>query len=393
MRTLVKSFEWRWLWLAACAAVFLYSSAMALTTAYKTPYKNWDMIGYIGTMYRFEEQDQEKWYARTMDDVQKEVTPGMNKYFRELPYSSTSEALHQHLPFYKVKPAYVVAAYGLYKLGVPPVKATYMVSIASVAALLLLLFCIPLAPVDRGLWWLACSAFLFKMPYVITVLARLSTPDAMSMLLLAGLVYNLLIWRRMWLWYALSVLMVLVRPDTLVLMLLLAGLFYFSGADAMRFSRVHVAGTALGLVFTYLLVAHLSGAYGIKVFLEYSLFNKTPYPEQLTGNVTFDQYFAVVKRTFVLVAKQGIVMWMLAWTAVTVLCHWLYSPRCDTAMRIMAAAWIYLAAKVFTFGQWDHRFYYGSYFLCFTGGMMLIAPFLASLGERVGFAARAWHGR
>ncbi len=383
----------RWFWLAACAAVYISMSFSALRTAYTMPYKNWDMIAYIGTMYMLGEEDQEKWYAHTMDDIEQEVGPHLSKKFRQNPLSANSEAFRQHMPFYKVKPGYVAAVYGLYKSGVPPVKATYMVSILSVAGLLALLFFVRPAAVDAGLWWLACSAFFFKMQYPVTALARLSTPDSMSLLVLAALVCNLIVWRKMWLWYALSALMVLVRPDTIVLMIILAGLYHFRGADAMRFSRVHVAATALGLVFLYLLVSHLAGAYDIRTFLQYSLIKKVPYPEQIVPTITLWEYFAIVRSSTMVIAKQGIVLWMLGWTAFTVIVHLLYSPRYDTAMRLMAASWIYFIAKVFTFGQWDQRFYYGSYFLSFVAGMMLLAPFLESLSGRAKAAVEAYRGR
>ncbi len=368
--------------LALCAALYFILCAKALWTVYQNPYHNYDMIPYVGAMLALEEPNQEKWYARTMEEIKKEVSPKQYEAFQERMETrklwNNSEALRQNLPFYTVKPFYVGAAYALHASGVPTAKATWLVSLASLALLAALLWVAPSPALHRGAWWLACAGFLFYMPLDTVYMARLSTPDMISTLLMMAGIYALMVWRSIGLWYAFAALTALSRPDMIPVMCMVA--FCSSAAlhEDFRLPWRHALITAVFLFGMNAWVSHLTGFYGWKIFMEYALINKAQYPAQLTGAITMDQYLHHMRGAIDFVVRAPMMWIMLAWTALVLAAHYFTSRRhAILPVGLIAVAWLHVAVKTILFAQRDERFYYASYLLCFVGGMMLLASALA----------------
>jgi hypothetical protein len=352
--------------LALCAALFWALAANTLYFAWQAPLKNWDVMNYIGAAKLWDVRDRDQWYEQTMTEIARSCPPIM---FNKMNKLRNPESFHQVMPFFTVKPLYVGMIWTLDKLGAPMGDAIYAISLASLLALALLLFFARPTPMDWGTWWLLAGVFLFYWPVPATHLARLGTPDMLSIFMTTLCAYALFVWRRHILWLVPAVLALLVRPDTLPMLLLLAGAAVRAGLMVWR----KAALSALLLAAMFVAILHAVGFYGWLVFLEHHLLLKRAYPAELQGDITLGQYLDFAGGTLWQAVFSAGMIWMLCWSALAAGAHSAVSGRMSAAAWLLAVAWLSLAAKMVMVNDWDERFYYGSFLLCFISGTMLIA--------------------
>lgn len=379
------AFPLRRIWHCVSAALYIILCLKSFVHVAQYPYHNNDMVMYVAAVHWFEDGPTQGWFDHVMEEVKNEMTPAQyEKYMARMKPANfwmDVESLRQTLPIHWAKPLYVGSVYLLYMLGMPAAMGTWVVSLMSLVVLSALLFFIPPRGMDRGVWWLACAGLIFYLqPYNLIYFARLSTPDMMSLLMIVLATYGLLAWQSVRLWYVFSLFTLLTRPDSLPLLVLLALASSVAVDDRFRLPYKHVAISVGLLVAAYFTVNHLGGFYGWKIFMEYSLVNKTPYPEQLTGNFTLAHYLHHLNGTIDYVLGERMIWYLAVWTAIVVTAHLVCTRRLFTMpMALMVIAWAHVVLKTLIFAQRDGRFYYASYLLAFIGGMILIAPLLPSL--------------
>lgn len=383
--TEMPPFPWRRVWHALAGALYVILCLKSFLHVVQHPYHNNDMVMYVAAVHWFDEGPTQQWFDRVMEEVKNEMTPAQyEKYMGRMKPANfwmDVESLRQTLPIHWAKPLYVGSAWLLHALGMPAAMATWVISLLSLIALTALLFFIPPRHMDKGIWWLACAGLIFYVqPYNLIYFARLSTPDMMSILMITLAACALLVWRSVRLWYVFSLMTVLTRPDSLPLLALLALTSSVAVQDRFRLPYKHTAISVGLLVAVYFTVNYFGGFYGWKVFMEYSLVNKTPYPEQLTGNFTLAQYLHHLNGTVRYLLHERMMWYLAAWTVIVAAAHLICTRRLFTMpMALMVIAWAHVALKTLIFAQRDGRFYYASYLLAFIGGMTLIAPLLPSL--------------
>jgi len=220
------------------------------------PYHNADMVAYIGSAIR--SNDFEEIYTRTYTTLKASVPP---HHFDELTVSYSADQgvnairFGEIIPFYSIKPIYVLAVQVLHFFGIPFVLATVLISVLSYIGVAWLL------------WkWIGWLAYVVVIGPPLIGLVRYSTPDGLN-LLLAMLAFWLICERRSYFWGS-TILLVCVwcRTD----MVILSGLVFFS---LWLIKKIDVAEfgvlSALALA-SYWFINHLAGSFGWATLFAYS---------------------------------------------------------------------------------------------------------------------------
>ncbi|MFC0773518.1 hypothetical protein [Terrimonas alba] len=169
--------------------ICLYSLCLLLIAiyAYRRPLYNWDMLGYIALVIQKTHKDVNEIHQKTYSSV-KEVVPETNYTLqiagneRRKRWAAYPNEFYSILPFYAIKPAYVELVNLAYKMGCSLPIATVLPSILAYILIGFLVF-YWLAKYLKFLFAFLVSLFIMYSEPLIS-LARLSTPDALSALLL-----------------------------------------------------------------------------------------------------------------------------------------------------------------------------------------------------------------
>jgi hypothetical protein len=145
--------------------------------------------------------------------------------------SRVDEAAPEILDFYYVKPAYIWIVAGLHKLGFSFIFSTFLPSLISYFFIGGIVFAWALALMKPGQAMLISLGCMVTGPAI--VIARLSSPDAVSNLVLLAVLYRLYFEKSRSITLILIFLSILVRIDNAVAaFVLLSGMIFWTSADS-----------------------------------------------------------------------------------------------------------------------------------------------------------------
>lgn len=165
-------------------AYYLAFGLALLVSSQLRPYYNWDLIAYVAAAKRIDTSDPVQIHRFAYEELRRSVPPGTytqrvsgNEY--QAAVSSDPQVLAEQLRFYRFRPIYVWAVYGLYRGGLDIVFASHLVSGIAVVLGVGLLYALGRRRLARP--------FLYALPILAVALgllqiARLSTPDALAFL-------------------------------------------------------------------------------------------------------------------------------------------------------------------------------------------------------------------
>jgi hypothetical protein len=200
---------------------------------------------------------------------------GRNVYLHAMATDPVS--LAQQIPFYAVKPLYPGLMLALHAVGVPLPLSTVLISAAAFIALGLLLF----AWLRRhhGPWLALLFAGLLCVSPPFAVLASLSTPDALGLLLVTGAAFAMVELRRFRMAVVLLVLAVLTRPNAVVFAVALLGAGVVAApSSGIRIRPVVGVVVAAGLAAVVLGVSRLVGGYAYTLLFSHTFYGWISYP-------------------------------------------------------------------------------------------------------------------
>lgn len=277
--------------------VLVIISAAAFTL--KNPAYNWDILPYMGVLLSYDKADAATVHHKVYAIAKEQVPPML--YNRMVDPSSvyrssvanSPEVFHTQLPFYIVKPLYTGAAYLFYKAGISLPLSTVWPSVVAYFVTSLLLF----AWLNKY-WtgWYACAGGLLIMlsPPLLTV-AGLSTPDALSGLLLFTAVYFLTEKKSAWGTVVFLLLAIFARLDNIIPAAFFLAIIFFG----KEWKKKIPAGKKL--VFpALLLLAYFAVSYNVRSFgwsiLYYPAFVKQLNPSYTANSAfNFAGYVSLIK--------------------------------------------------------------------------------------------------
>jgi hypothetical protein len=234
---------------------YLCFFALLSIWAVAQPQYTWDLLGYIGCSVDSANprivHDAAFAAIRTVSK-DKDIQPD-NPYRVDV----TANPYHfaEQLPFYSIKPAYVILIKTFHRVGLPFPRAAVTVSAISNFLLAVLLW-LWLSPYLGG-WQCAAAGTLIMLSPNILMLSRWATPDCLAMFV-AALGLYLIVDRKLYFWgSSLLLLDIWVRTDALILAGIVFGLLAFRRKlDLVQFAAL--SALALGSYFT---INHFAGSY------------------------------------------------------------------------------------------------------------------------------------
>jgi hypothetical protein len=286
--------------------IYIFSILLAIGAAYALakPTFNWDMLGYIGVVNSYETDSIVKAHSETYEAVS-EVVPA-DKYKELLGHGSSNyrntiyknaEAFSQVLPFYSSKKLYVLIVFLLTKIGANYVYATIIPSVISYVALGYIIFgwirkyfLMPYNLIFAG-------ALLFSPPLL--QIAKLSTPDALSALIILLSFYIYIEKGKYFISLLVLILSITVRPDNIIICVLMIALtcykYKFSKEKVIAFGSL----AAIAICLFYIM-GITSGNLSYKALFVHS-FTDQPRDlivSQYVLDLTFKEYVYIYLKAF-----------------------------------------------------------------------------------------------
>lgn len=251
------------------------------------PINNWDIIGYLASLFWLEGFSPSDIHALTYSSLQAVVSPDRFTMLSEAgAYHSAihgdAGALMAQIPFYATRVLLLSMARGLGALGIEPVQAFHLIN-ASAMTLLWLLLARWVTPVHKSSWWLLLLIFALAGAFS---LGRTVTPDALSALVAFASVLACLSKHRLaWLG---PLLLPLARTDYVLLSGLLC-LWQFWQSKQLRWLVIASLSGAIMLALN-----HWAGHYGYRIIMQFTLLDAAAYPGQMAVTWGLADYPAFV---------------------------------------------------------------------------------------------------
>lgn len=270
------------------AAVVVFTFLAVLISGMGFPRHDWDLIGYVASVYKADGLDGKELKAAVYEDVLSEVggkefslLTGGGEYgeYRATVYRDP-QALEEQIPFYSIRPLYLVAIKLLHFLS-----GSYS-SASCLASTLFASLCVLAASgilAQQGIPQIFLPAILVfsGLPHI----SRYATPDSLACLFSLGLVFFFL--KRSTFSLVLAALLPLVRTDFVLLSLLFAVVaFWF-------LPRRWVVLSALSAVAFYIAVNKMNGNYGYLTVFNFTFLGFDPYPASMEISTDAGEYAGV----------------------------------------------------------------------------------------------------
>lgn len=336
----------------------LFLGLLVINLVGTRPACNWDIIGYVAAMYALDGNSDEGIHARTYQAVRESCSEQYalltesNGYRQAI--ASSAQALAEQLPFYAVKPAYPLLMSVLNNSGMHPVAASVAISkgayagVGIVALLWLRTFITPLSAV-LGAWLLLSLSFVLD-------LARLSTPDALSTLVVVAGLYLLFVRSHSATCLTLLALAVAIRPDNLLWLWVVAG---YVALKQPRQPKLAAAASAVGLAL-YIGISAWSGSYGWPVHFYHQFVGRLIQPATFQPTLGLWDYIRIYLRE----THPANQPWFLlpivlvgGWAAVM---RSRSAPASDSWLQLLAVTASYMLLRWFIYPEED-RLFVGAY--------------------------------
>ena len=224
----------------------LYVLAMSL----QKPTLNWDAVAYVAAARAMETNQPDeihdfayRQYRKAVESTTAEpsaIPPtDDDKTYRKAMQESAG-AFMENVRFYQIRPAYTGAVFGLYKAGVNPVFATYLISALSAFLAVGVMFLIARPRMTLP--------FLLALPplalsFKLRAIASASSPDSLALLGMMICAYLFIAERKELL--AILPLLLPIRTDLVLFVVLLQGYLFLFGPYKKRWIAVSLAATVL----------------------------------------------------------------------------------------------------------------------------------------------------
>jgi hypothetical protein len=283
-------------------AFFLLLSLWAI----RQPHYTWDLLGYVGSS--IDTTDAKQLQRAAFDSIRNapsdEDIRVDNLYRADL--ATNPYHFAEQLPFYSIKPVYVVLIKALHRTGLPFQKSAVAVSAISNFVLALLLW-YWLAPYLSGLP-LALVCTLIMLSPNILVLARGTLPDCLATVV-AALGFYLILEKRSYFWGSVPLLLdVWIRTDALILAgIVFAALLLLGKLDVPQFLLLSVSALA-----SYFAINHFAGSYSWPILFYNSFLGGVPAPGEAVIHVSRSAYLhQVVRGAYLWLISGGFALYIL----------------------------------------------------------------------------------
>jgi len=277
------------------SAAFLLVLLVAAIAAYQDRFRDWDwdLMAYSASAVSLLETDPVEIHAIVFKEAKTEV-PGAQ--YKSLTAATSYRAdlsrdpfhFAEQIPFYSVKPAYVELIVGLHRLGLTRIQAMKLISVASFVAFGVLFFAWAGSYLNSRASALLSGMFVLSQP--ILDLARISTPDALSVAMVFAALYALFEKEGALAGILMLSCSVFIRSDNFVLVVLVLCYLSLVPHSPVRIRRDH-AVLLIAAVLASTIVIDRVGGYGWQTLAYHSVVQRLTNPAEVVPHVTALNYF------------------------------------------------------------------------------------------------------
>ncbi|BAX81387.1 hypothetical protein [Labilibaculum antarcticum] len=340
------------------------------------PNYNWDMIAYMGCVVQNNTPESEVLHKKTYEILRQEMgderanwlSAGNN--YRET-MESDHNAFSENLPFYTIRVVYLALVGFFFKLGIPLSYSTVLPSLISVFFIILIVHRVLSKEFNNTFVASVISIIVLFLPQTIH-LARLSTPDALSTLLLL-LITVMYIYNSNWfLIFLVMALSIMTRTDNIIWCGLLLFFETFFPSDKKNRWLIISFGVCLIVIYFTLNVTHENG--GWEILFYHSFIQIQNFPLSLTPALTFKDYVVTM-----IMQTPDYFPWFLS----IILAYYYLKNISLKELLLLRGGKIVLACifsfsiKYVLFPSFDSRFYFVLVFILFITFIVEWKKFLA----------------
>lgn len=329
---------------------------------------NFDIVGYVAAAESWRHEEPEAMHRAVAERLLAGTPPeklpqiaGGSRY--RVIVATRAECLATQLPFYTVKPGYVFAGLALEALGFPLVEAFFWISLAAYWAVTLVAYTWLRSAASP---WLACiAACSIAASAPLRLSATFATPDLLSCAFVVAGLWLLLGASRPKLSLGFLIGAVLIRPDNLLLLGLVAAWSALFAPTGPRIGKLTAAlavgaGTAI-----YLGTRQLTNAYSWGTYAKHTLVRRLYEPGDMRETISFPEYraslwdalqgtFAYYPVSLGIFALLTVVLWSLEGAQYD-------KPVRSPRVQIAALLWIFVIGVFFVMPVLSDRMLLRSY--------------------------------
>ena len=360
-------------WIARLIALIIFVALGLKLIAY--PFQvTWDGIAYLGSIAELQGKsvdqihqfaykqtrlgDTKQYYESLIDDPQYYAThPYTPDHIGSLNYrkvcAQNPVAFYQQLPFYSSRRGYFLSIEAFHALGASWAGAMRANMVIPNLIFLAVAFATIAFSFDAvGILGLSLL-FAFLQLYKGT--PSHSTPDALGLLfdslaILLGPLRKYLIPCLIF-----ASIGTMIRPDSLLLVLALAGMAFYFYRDLSKKEKIFVAAIAIGMVLYVYVIQKLSHTYPMQTLYYHTFVHRLAYPALNKSGITVSHYF---RQLFGQVFQLGKSMRYIALLSILL---FVFYVKCDQRYRWTSFAfWVGNAVAVFhflIFPMYDDRYF------------------------------------
>lgn len=266
----------------------------------------------------------------------------------------------QQMGLFRVKLGYVAAGYVLWRAGLPILTGLRLISACC-------LFVVGIA----ALAWTTdavLSALLLLTPPILNM-GRMVTADAFSTALVFLALFAL---TRKRFWFAVCLLLasLVVRPDNVVLVLILLAWMTWRRQLRFRFS----ASCAAIAIAVYNLVSRIAGLYSWRIFMQHSFIKPVIEPIRHPAFISLGGYLHALAGLRA-IPYTFMTIWILVAAAV-----WKRLPQGSLFRDLLPVAGIYIVVRLLIFPNLDDRFFVWTYLLAGVALIQTARPLISGIG-------------
>lgn len=271
--------------------VYCLSILCAAVWSLKKPAYNWDMLPYMGIILSYDQSDvkiiHRETYAIARDQIPtvyyKRLIDSSNAYRNTM--AKNPAFFYSQFPFYIVKPLYTRAAYLFFRTGISLPMSTILPSVIAYFFTGLLLFSW-IKKYWNDLYACIASLLIMLSPPLLTV-AGLSTPDALSGLLLFTAAYFLTEKRSVVVTFIFLLLAIFSRLDNIIPAVFFMSVIFFTNKWSYK-----ISGGKIILLFSILFLAYFAVSGNTHSF-GWSIFYYPAFIKQLNTSYTINNSFDI----------------------------------------------------------------------------------------------------
>jgi hypothetical protein len=281
--------------LFSLCSVFFITWIFSLAFSY--PFYNWDLVAYIASALSYDIQDISLLHKTTYQILEQTI-PRENYNLLIATNHYQSHVFHHaidfysQLNFYQVKPLYIYIIYVLSKLGIPMVDGTIYISAISVVLSCMLIL--------RWLKKYIPLPLAFSLTIVIAIssrlsdLSRVSSPDALSILITIATIYLILEKKQLKTAMILMLLSIFIRSNNIIFVSLVLCYFIYQNLREKKKQPSVYISLVLAITF-YFIISYSAQSYGWWTLFYHSFISYLDNPLYFDMRFSFSVYFDVLR--------------------------------------------------------------------------------------------------